>query len=611
MQNYTNQQRLTTMPSDNYRMSNLNNINIDKQRNTFYVSNNNKYLNSYFNIKNNPQMPQDKNQINFNQAIRNTEVIKKQPELAVVTKIVEPTNNDITNNNYIYSQFFGENNNVNKPPVANNNTIPVQNANNNININFIQNNINNINIKNQNDLISKQQKPQETNYIPEDIDKLINENLAQYLNKTQPNPTFINPIELPKPQPQQKIIPQAQNPKLVSAYRTSTNTVISNHTFNPQNVNKKLNNIFPPKPQTQIIQNNNLTNNYITYNNNTQPESERLTLFDDKIQPPSENIQKKKDINVTYSDFDGSGYVKNYGGVSRPGKNSSGEQKTNQDALVCKTNINNIKDFNIFGVLDGHGPEGHYVSEFAAEFIPSQIINHPEIKALKDPQQIYFKLKENNCSIITQAFIAADLKLKTVDFDSIESGSTCCLIIHVGTHIICANSGDSRALVVFDHPGNTNKSNFNLWNVTPLSVDFKPEMPEERERIIMSGGVVEQMKDELGEGCGPYRVWVKGKDYPGLAMSRSIGDLKGKEVGVIPNPGILEYDLNNSTRFVIACSDGVFEFMNNRTVMELGKKYFLKNDVSAYCHELVSQALIEWETNDNIVDDITAVVAFF
>ena len=606
VQKYPNQQRLTTIPSDNYHISKLNNINLDIQRNTYHVSNNNKYLNSLFNIKNDQQMPQNKNQINFNQAIRNTEVIKKQPEMAVVTKIVEPTNNDITNNNYIYSQFFGENNNINKPVVKNN--IPVQNANNNININFIQNNINNINIKNQNDLISKQENPQETNYIPEDIDKLINENLAEYFNKTQPNPTFINPIEIPKPQ--QKIIPQAQKPKLVSAYRTATNTVISNNTFNPQNVNKKLNNIFPSKPQTQTINSNNLISNYITYNNTT-PESERLTLFNDKIQPPSDNIQKKKDINVTYSDFDGSGYVKNYGGVSRPGKNSSGEQKTNQDALVCKTNINNIKDFNIFGVLDGHGPEGHYVSEFAAEFIPSQIINHPEIKSLKDPKQIYFKLKENNCNIITQAFIAADFKLKTLDFDSIESGSTCCLIIHVGTHIICANSGDSRALVVFDHPGNMNKNNFNLWNVTPLSVDFKPEMPEERERIIMAGGVVEQMKDELGEGCGPYRVWVKGKDYPGLAMSRSIGDLKGKEVGVIPNPGILEYDLNSSTRFVIACSDGVFEFINNQTVMELGKKYFLKNDASAYCHELVSQALIEWETNDNIVDDITAGVAFF
>ena len=613
VQNYPTDHRLTTIPSDNIQYNHLNNINASNQRNTFYESNNNKYLNSYFNIKNNQQLAQNKNQI-FNQAIKNAEVVKKQPEIAVVTKIVEPSNNDITNNNYIYNQLFGDNNaNNNKQVVSNN--IPTQNANNNININFIQNNINNINIKNQNDLISKQTKSQPVNYIPEDIDKLINENLAQYFNKTQPNPTYINPIQINKPQP--KITPQVQNPKLVSAYRTATNTVISNHAFNPQNINKL--NIFQNQPQktnNNIINNNtnNINNNYIAYNNNNQPqpESARLTIFNDNIQTQTpQNIQKKKDINVTYNDFDSSGYVKNYGGVSRPGKNSSGEQKTNQDALVSKTNINNIKDFNIFGVLDGHGPDGHFVSEFASEFIPSQIINHPEIKALKDPQQIYLKLKENNCNIITQAFVSADEKLKNLDFDSFESGSTCCLVIHIGTHIICANSGDSRALVVFDHPGNMNKTNFNLWNVTPLSVDFKPEMPEERERILMSGGVVEQMKDELGEGCGPYRVWIKGKDYPGLAMSRSIGDLKGKEVGVIPNPGILEYDLNSSTRFVIACSDGVFEFMNNQTVMELGKKFFRQNDASAFCHELVRQALIEWETNDNIVDDITAVVAFF
>ena len=611
IQNYPNDQRLTTIPSDNIQYSNLKNINLENQRNTFFESTNNKYINSYFNIKNNQQIPQNKNQINFNQAIKNAEVVKKQAEIAVVTKIVEPTNNDITNNNYIYNQLFGDNNTNKNKQVVNNN-IPTQNPNNNININFIQNNINNINIKNQNDIISKQTKSQPVNYIPEEIDKLINENLAQYFNKTQPNPTYINPIQINKPQP--KITPQVQNPKLVSAYRTATNTVISNHVFNPQNVNKL--NIFQNQPQKVSDNNinsniNNINNNYITYNNN-QLESERLTIFNDNIQTQTpQNIQKNKDINVTYNDFDSSGYVKNYGGVSRPGKNSSGEQKTNQDALVSKTNINNIKDFNIFGVLDGHGPDGHFVSEFASEFIPSQIINHPEIKALKDPQQIYLKLKENNCNIITQAFVSADEKLKNLDFDSFESGSTCCLIIHVGTHIICANSGDSRALVVFDHPGNMNKTNFNLWKVTPLSVDFKPEIPEERERILMSGGVVEQMKDEFGEGCGSYRVWIKGKDYPGLAMSRSIGDLKGKEVGVIPNPGILEYDLNSSTRFVIACSDGVFEFMNNQSVMELGKKYFRQNDASSFCHELVSQALLEWETNDNIVDDITAVVAFF
>ena len=57
-------------------------------------------------------------------------------------------------------------------------------------------------------------------------------------------------------------------------------------------------------------------------------------------------------------------------------------------------------------------------------------------------------------------------------------------------------------------------------------------------------------------------------------MSESVGGLKGKEKGVIPYPGIYEYDLNKSTRFIIVYSDGVFDFMNNQTVMDLGKNTF-------------------------------------
>ena len=198
-----------------------------------------------------------------------------------------------------------------------------------------------------------------------------------------------------------------------------------------------------------------------------------------------------------------------------------------------------------------------------------------------------------------------------MEFDVEESGCTCCLIIHIGSHIICANTGDSRAILVYDHSNGINKKDLNYLDVVPLSIDFKPEIPEETQRIVRAGGEVEQMKDENGEGLGPYRVWAKGKDYPGLAMSRSIGDLKGKSIGVIPDPGIIEYNLNNSSRYVIVCSDGVWEFLNNQTVMNMGKKFYLENNASAFCHELVSKANNEWQENDSIVDDITAVIAFF
>ena len=58
----------------------------------------------------------------------------------------------------------------------------------------------------------------------------------------------------------------------------------------------------------------------------------------------------------------------------------------------------------------------------------------------------------------------------------------------------------------------------------------------------MDGGVVKSITDEFRKGVGPLRVWAKDEDYPGLVMSRTIGDLKRKTVDVIPDPCILEYE---------------------------------------------------------------------
>ena len=301
--------------------------------------------------------------------------------------------------------------------------------------------------------------------------------------------------------------------------------------------------------------------------------------------------------------------LKNYGGLTRPGIDVNGNEKTDQDTLVNLTNINKVKDFNIFGVLDGHGPDGHHVSNFASEYIPSQIINHPEIKELSDPELIYQKLKEDNCQIITEAFLSCDEKLKKAEFDAFNSGSTCVLIIHIGQHILCANVGDSRAIVAYDD--NKEDEQLNYLEQAQLSIDYKPELEYEKNRILLSGGVVEQMQNQFGEGVGPYRVWVKGQDYPGLAMSRSIGDLKSKTIGVISEPGILEYDINETTKFIVLASDGVWEFLKNETVIDIGKRFYIDNDTSSLCHNIVDTSVSVWQSKDVVVDDITVVVMFF
>ena len=50
-------------------------------------------------------------------------------------------------------------------------------------------------------------------------------------------------------------------------------------------------------------------------------------------------------------------------------------------------------------------------------------------------------------------------------------------------------------------------------------------------------GEVKQSVNRAGIHYGVHRVWIKDKDFPGLAMSRSIGDKLAHTVGVIPEPG--------------------------------------------------------------------------
>jgi serine/threonine protein phosphatase PrpC len=300
--------------------------------------------------------------------------------------------------------------------------------------------------------------------------------------------------------------------------------------------------------------------------------------------------------------------LKDFGALSRPGRDEMGMTKTNQDSFIAKKNINNIKDFNIFGVLDGHGPNGHFISQFASQSIPNQIINSPEIQMNTNIESIYNILKRNNYQIIRQAFISTDNQLRTTSLDIKESGTTCCLVIHIGAHIICANVGDSRAIAVYDEH---NDPNLNFLKPISLSIDYKPELAEEKARITMAGGVVEQLKDSFGLGAGPFRVFAPGKEYPGLAMSRSIGDLVGKNYGIIADPGIIEYNITINTRFIIVCSDGVWEFLSNEEVSKSGRQFYLHSNASELCQELISRSIIEWQVQDSSIDDITAVVAFF
>jgi serine/threonine protein phosphatase PrpC len=95
-------------------------------------------------------------------------------------------------------------------------------------------------------------------------------------------------------------------------------------------------------------------------------------------------------------------------------------------------------------------------------------------------------------------------------------------------------------------------------------------------------------------------------------MSRSFGDKKAKSCGVIPYPDIIEFNLfNNDSKYMVLCSDGVWEFISNEEVMEIGNKYYNKNNINDFCNELLKRSTEIWESEENYMDDITIVIVFF
>ena len=624
IQNIIIEDKENIIPNNNNNSFNYNTIYNNNTRNSKIPLNMKLYRNS-----NSKKIPMNTSLTNYNQKTKLIPISNNNTKFANSVRKIENNNfytiNTEINNGFEGQVYLKENQNmlqykkqknqnqknlreffVKKIPIYKNNNSHLANSF-NTNTNKIEEKVAKYNCedKENNPNISNQIVPNQNEYKKEtQIENILdNYTEAQIINEIIPND--INQTQF-----------QNQNQNIYNIPKEPIKIIKKQ---NSQNVNssKIIKLPIPPKPKLppnnkipnpkQNINNNNFDPNKNSIKIIKQNSSNIINHFPNPEKPVRKE-SKSNASNVTYNPFNASGWLKNFAVTTHPGVDKTGNQKTNQDSFVFKTNVNGINNFNIFGVMDGHGPQGHFVSQFASKFIPFQIMNHREIKTLTDPEDIYQKLKYNEYEIINQIFLETDNQLERVNFDATESGCTCVLVIHIGSHIICANTGDSRAILVLDSMG---QNNINDFYEVPLSYDYKPEMPEEKQRIELCGGVVEQLKNKNGEGVGPYRVWVKEGGYPGLAMSRSIGDLIGKKLGVIPNPGILEYDLNESVKFIVVASDGIWEFISNEIVRNIGKQFYKDKNPKGFCQEIVKDAYKLWKENGITVDDITAIAAFF
>ena len=224
--------------------------------------------------------------------------------------------------------------------------------------------------------------------------------------------------------------------------------------------------------------------------------------------------------------------------------------------------------------------------------------------------------------VLKGAFLKTNAEIRNRSFNISFSGSTAVTVLLIGNKLVCANVGDSRAILASYKTPKSIKSiqlppefanlpdDEKIWLALPLSRDHKPDDEEEFKRIMEANGRVEPFKEPTGEAVGPYRVWLKDENIPGLAMSRSLGDKVAAQVGVISDPEIYEMMLSKDDKFVIIASDGIWEFLPNDQVVEMVVPYWEANDPEGACDKLIAESVYHWQNEDEVIDDITLIIIF-
>jgi serine/threonine protein phosphatase PrpC len=259
-------------------------------------------------------------------------------------------------------------------------------------------------------------------------------------------------------------------------------------------------------------------------------------------------------------------------------------QMPNQDDFVVFLEENS----SLLGVFDGHGTHGHEISNFVHRMFPEVLAGSDAWDS--DPTRA-----------ISEAFfqvhnaLVSHCSRNLAVFDCSLSGTTATVIcVRAGTlHI--GHVGDSRAVLGRREAGKV--------VAVPLTRDHKPTLDDEIERITRMGGEVKRLDDDV-----PYRVFCRGKFYPGIAMSRSIGDLLAQTVGVTCSPEINEQKIEKEDEFVLICSDGVWEFISSQEAVDVVSRNGL--DLRSAAEKLATLAWEKWVENEgDVVDDITVLLA--
>ena len=252
-----------------------------------------------------------------------------------------------------------------------------------------------------------------------------------------------------------------------------------------------------------------------------------------------------------------------------------GWRNTMEDAKL----VNLALDDNtmLFGVFDGHG--GKEVAEFVSRHFCVELLNSRAYKegnfeqALKETFLRMDELLRTTEGLKEVIRIAKDLPDNypvQADPSLMMAGCTSVVALVSRNTLYVANAGDSRCVISRD------------GRAIEMSMDHKPDLPQERDRIVRAGGMVED-----------------GRVMGNLNLSRSIGDLEYKKNNSIPPkdqmisafPDVKIEELGPRDEFLVLACDGVWDMLTSQECITFVAQRFKNKPIEQIAEDVLDRCL--------------------
>ncbi|CAO2203299.1 unnamed protein product [Urochloa humidicola] len=224
-----------------------------------------------------------------------------------------------------------------------------------------------------------------------------------------------------------------------------------------------------------------------------------------------------------------------------------------------------------YGVFDGHG--GSDAAAYMKNHAMKLFFEDAEFPRASQEDEMFAESVEDS---VRKAFLRADLALSDDSVINRSSGTTALTALVLGRQLLVANAGDCRAVLC------------RRGIAVEMSKDHRPTYDAERQRVIESGGYIE---DGYLNGV--------------LSVTRALGDWDMKLPHGSPSPLIAEPEIRWTTlteddEFLIIGCDGIWDVMTSQHAVSTVRRGLRRHDDPERCARELAMEAKRLKTFDNL-----------